>query len=280
MTQDNPIALVCDSTADIPESLLDPYQISVVPNILMVDGKSYVDGRDITREEFYQRLPGWRELPTTGTASAGEYEQLYEKLLSNGAQKIISIHAASNLSGIFNAAQVAANAFDNRVTVFDSQQLSLGTGFQVLAAAEAIKRSEPIESVIEIINDVRRRARVFAMLDTLEYVRRSGRVSWARARIGNFLNLKPFVEVQAGKVLSMGEARTRQRGIKRLKEFLLKLGPLDRLAILHSNAEADARQFMEDLDQFDHLAIPVVNITTIIGVHVGPQGLGFAAVVS
>ncbi len=280
MTQDNPIALVCDSTADIPESLLDEYQISVVPNILMVDGKSYVDGRDITREEFYQRLPGWRELPTTGTASAGEYEQLYEKLLSNGAQKIISIHAASNLSGIFNAAQVAANAFDNRVTVFDSQQLSLGTGFQVLAAAEAIKRSEPIEFVIEIINDVRRRARVFAMLDTLEYVRRSGRVSWARARIGNFLNLKPFVEVQAGKVLSMGEARTRQRGIKRLKEFLLKLGPLDRLAILHSNAEADARQFMEDLDQFDHLAIPVVNITTIIGVHVGPQGLGFAAVVS
>ena len=142
--------------------------------------------------------------------STNNYMKNYYQI---GAQKIISIHAASNLSGIFNAAQVAANAFDNRVTVFDSQQLSLGTGFQVLAAAEAIKRSEPIESVIEIINDVRRRARVFAMLDTLEYVRRSGRVSWARARIGNLLNLKPFVEVQAGKVLSMGEARTRQRGI-------------------------------------------------------------------
>lgn len=280
MTPDYPIALVCDSTADIPDALVDQYHINVVPNILMVEGKSYTDGRDITREEFYQRLPGWRDLPTTGTASAGEYELLFEKLLSNGAQRILSIHAASNLSGICNAAQVAANAFDNRVTVIDSQQLSMGTGFQVLAAAEAIQRSEPFESVIEIIHDVRRRVRVFAMLDTLEFVRRSGRVSWARARIGNFLNLKPFVEVQAGKVLSMGEARTRQRGIKRLKEFLQKLGPIDCLAILHSNAEQDAHQFLENLGQFEHLSIPIVNITTIIGVHVGPQGLGFAAVVS
>ncbi len=133
--------------------------------------------------------------------------------------------------------------------------------------------------MLRLIKDVGNRVRLIAMLDTLEYVRRSGRVSWARARLGNLFQIKPFIELRDGVVLSLGESRTRTKGSQRLKEFLYRLGSLERLAILHSNAEQDARQFLAELQL--NLPIPplVINVTTVIGNHVGPNGLGFVAVI-
>lgn len=275
-----PIAIVTDSTADIPPDLAAQYQIHVVPNLMVIAGKSYEDGKGISREEFYRRLPGMKEIPTTATASAGTYEVLYESLLNKGAKHVISIHAPAALSGIMNAASAAANRFEERIKVLDSGQLSLGLGFQALAAAEAALRGATIDQLLQLMESIYYRARVVAMLDTLEYVRRSGRVSWARARLGNLLSIKPFVEVKHGKVLSIGESRTRRKGIERLRRLLIQMSPLERLGILHSNAEADALAFLEELKfQLELPAlVPVVNITTIVGVHVGPSGLGFAAI--
>ena len=198
-------------------------------------------------------------------------------MFKQGATQILSIHASSLLSGIYNAASLAAQAFDQRVRVIDGEQITLGLGFQVLAAAEAVTRGLGVEEIITTILDVRRRVRVIAMLDTLEYVRRSGRVSWTKARLGNLLRIKPFVEVRGGRVFSLGEARTRRKGIERLREMLRDLGPLDCLAVLHTNAEPDAQAFLASLEDVpDHPFI--VNVTTIIGTHVGPNGLGFAVV--
>lgn len=274
------IAFVTDSTADIPTEQQNLFRIEIVPNILIVEGKCLEDGKDISREEFYRRLPTLKLPPTTSTASSGAYEQVYERVLSQGARQVISVHAASALSGIYNSARVAASRFNERVYVIDSKQLSLGTGFQVLAAAEAAARGATIEKVLETLQKVRLRIRVVAMLDTLEYVRRSGRVSWARARLGSLLNIKPFVEVKEGQVMSIGETRTRRKGIERLKELLLKQGPLERLAILHTNSELDARQILDDINPYLLLTeiSPIINVTTIVGVHTGPNGLGFAVV--
>jgi DegV family protein with EDD domain len=273
------IALVTDSTADIPNNLVEMYQIHIMPNLLVMDGQSLLDGQEISRQEFYERLPIMKQPPTTATPSSGQYQELYHHLLERGAEAIISIHAASRLSGIFNAARVAAQEFDQRVHVLDGEHITLGLGFQVLTAAEAIAKNLHLQEILAQIADVRRRVRVVAMLDTLEYVRRSGRVSWARARLGNLLQVKPLLEVcQGGKVVSLGEARTRAKGILRLKQFLLGLGELDRLAILHTNAEMEARQILAEYP----LHLPhepfVVNVTPIIGTHVGPNGLGFAAI--
>lgn len=273
------IALVTDSTADIPDEIIEQYQIHVVPNVLIIDGVSMEEGIDISREEFYRRLPYMQTLPTTSTASSGKYHELYERLINQGVDRIISIHVSSQLSGIYNAASAAAEAFNDRVRVIDSKQITLGLGFQVIAAAESIARGLGVEQILRIIEDVRERALVVAMLDTLEYVARSGRVSWARARIGNLLRVKPFIKVISGEVLRFGDARTRQRGIERLKEILLSLGPLERLAILHSNAEYDARKFLEDINIKLPTTALLINVTTVIGVHVGPNGLGFATVV-
>lgn len=273
-----PIAIVTDSTADLPAELVDQYCIHVVPNILVIQGKSVEDGNAFSREEFYTALPGMDPLPTTSTASAGTYEQLYARLVEAGFRQILSIHASSKLSGIFNAACLAAQAFSGRVTVVDSLNVSMGLGFQVLAAAEAAL-AHPVDGILTILEDVRRRIRVVAMLDTMEYLRRSGRVSWAKARLGELLRIKPFVEIRAGQVLRLGETRTRHSGIQRLLDMLRGLGRLERLAVLHSNAEAEARGMLEALAP--DLAAPplLVNITTVIGTHTGPNGLGFAAVV-
>jgi DegV family protein with EDD domain len=271
-------ALVTDSTADIPPELVDLYHIHVVPNVMVVDGQSLDDGKGLSRREFYERLPAMRNIPTTATASSGAYEQLYADLLEQGASEILSIHCASTLSGIYNAARLAATTFGARVQVIDSGQLTLGLGFQVLAAAESIAKGAPILKVLEMVKNVRERIRVFAMLDTLEYVRRSGRVSWARAQLGNLLQIKPFIEVKAGKVIRIGEVRTRRKGIERLKNLLYNLGPLEKLAVLHTNADSEANQFIEEiLPDFGNRPM-LVNITTIIGVYTGPNGLGFAAV--
>lgn len=272
------IAIVTDSTADIPTELLEKYGVHVIPNYVIIDGKSYADGQDISRREFYENLPQMDQIPTTAAASSGEYQQLYESLIQMGAHHIISIHCSGLLSGIYNAARLAAASFGDRIHVIDSQSITLGLGFQVLTAAEA-RLAHPVEMILEQLTEVRKRARVIAMLDTLEYVRRGGRVSWARARIGDLLRLKAFVEVREGHVISLGESRTRRKGMDRLIELIRSLGALERLAILHSNAEDDARQILDRLAIKPPLDAYVVNVTTVIGTHVGPNGLGAAAIV-
>jgi DegV family protein with EDD domain len=274
------IALVTDSTADIPDHLAKQNQLHVVPNLIVIDGRSYQDGTELSREEFYRRLPLMKQLPTTGTASSGVYQALYQRIFQSGIEKIISLHASSKLSGIINAATAAAREFGGRVVVQDSEHVSMGLGFQVLAAAEAVARCTPLPDVLALLQDVRRRVRVVAMLDTLEYVRRSGRVSWTRARIGNLLQVKPFIEVRdGGKVVSLGEARTRSKGIARLLEFLKGAGDLERLAVLHTNSENDAIKLLADLSPALSTEPLIINITNVIGTHVGPNALGFAVVV-
>lgn len=272
------ISIVTDSTSDIPEALAQTYDIQVIRNLIVMEGKSLEDGKDITREEYYRRLPDLDPPPTTATASSGIYQQTYEALFRRGVKHILSIHPPSSLSGIINAASSAAQAFGDRVHIIDSGQVSLGTGFQILAAAEHIRQGASLDRVIQLLENVRGRVRIVAMLDSLEYIRRSGRVSWARARIGNFLQIKPFVELKDGIVSSMGESRTRSKGIRRLVELLHQMGSLERLALLHSNAESDAHNLLDEL-QLD-LAHPplIVNVTTVIGTHVGPNGIGFAVV--
>jgi len=272
------IAIVTDSTADIPEDVCQELGIHVVRNLMFVDGKSLEDGIGLTREEFYSRLPLMKTQPTTGTVSAGVYQKLYSDIFHRGATEIVSIHAAGKLSGILNAVNSAAETFRGRVQVFDSDSVSLGLGLQALEAAEAALRGLNAAAVMERLSDIRPRVRVIALIDTLEYIRRSGRVSWAKARLGDLLNIKPFIELRAGVVHSQGETRTRRKGVERLLTMLQNLGPLERLGVLHSNAEAEAYTLLERLEVKLEHPVMVVNITPIIGTHVGPGALGFAAI--
>jgi DegV family protein with EDD domain len=272
------IGLVTDSTADIPAALADQYGIEVVPALVNIAGKSLTDGLEISREDFYIRLPGLKPLPTTSSPSVGAFQERYEKLLSCGADSVISIHPPDQLSGIFNAARLAAQEFEPRVRVLDSGQLSLGLGYQVILAAEGAAKGARREDVLDLVASVRKRIRLAALLDTIEYVRRSGRVSWATAMIGGMLHLLPLIELRYGIVHRLGQARTRLNGIQRLVETLNSWGPLERLAVLHTNAEHAAWQLLEEVKS--KVAVPplLVNVTTAIGTHVGPNAVGLVVV--
>ena len=154
-----------------------------------------LDGESITREEYYTQLPTLTPPPTTSAPFSGMFMETYQKLFEQGYQKIFSIHVAAPLSGIFNAARVAAKDFNGRVQVVDSGQLSMGIGFQVLAAAQAATKGS-MEQVKSAIDSVQKRVKVLAMLDTLDQLKRSGRVSWMRAGIGSMLRIKLFLEVK------------------------------------------------------------------------------------
>lgn len=271
------IALVTDSACDIPYEMAREHQISIVPNILVIDGQSVEDNEEFSRQKFYEQLPNMVAFPTTSTGSVGRYQVLYQDLFEKGFDHVLSIHVSNHLSGIFNAASTAAQTFAGKVHVVDSLQVTLGLGFQVLEAAEAIAMGNSLDSVLALLNQIKRQVRLIAMLDTLEYIRRSGRVSWARASLGALLNLKPFIEVKDGIANSLGEVRTRKKGIARLEKLMRSSRKLKRFAILHTNAENDASRILEDFAPQMATQPLLVNVTTVIGAHVGPNGLGFVA---
>lgn len=272
------IGFVTDSTADVPADLAGQHGIEIVPALVNIGGNSYTDGIEISREKFYARLPDLNPPPTTSSPSVGSFQERYEKLLRAGADFVISIHPPNELSGIFNAARLAAEAFGQRVKVLDSGQVSLGLGFQVILAAEAAAHGAILNEVTALVDSVRQRVRLAALLDTIEYIHRSGRVSWAVAKIGGILRLRTLIELRYGIIHRLGQARTRLQGIERLVDALNSWGPLERLAVLHTNAESAAQQLLEDVKSKVVVQPLLVNVTTAIGTHVGPNGLGFSAV--
>jgi len=272
--------IVTDSTCDIPVHIAEQHEIEVVPSILILEGKEYADGKGITREDFYTRLPSFQTQPTTAAPSIGDFSTPYDSLLTRGCDHILSIHAASQLTTIINSARQAAQDFPNKITVIDSGSLSLGLGFQVLAAAEAAE--DGLQAALKAVESVRKRLHVSAALDTMEYLRRSGRVPGAVAALGGLLSIKPLIELTNGEVKAIGAVRTTKQATDRMLNFLLTGGNLERLALLHTNAESRARGLLNELMQRASQSVPrdilMVNVTTVIGTHVGPNGLGFAAV--
>jgi len=274
------LGLLTDSTCDLPRYFIEQYELEVVPCILVLDGKEYVDGTGITREEFYRRLPSLQTQPTTAAPSIGDFSARYDTLLTRGCDHILSVHAAGALTSILNIARQASDDFPGRVTCVDSTSLSLGVGFQVLAAAEAAELG--LQAALDAIESTRKHLHVFAALDTMDNLRRSGRVPAALAMLGTLLNVKPLIELTNGEVKAIGAVRTTKQANNRMLNFLLQAGSLERLAILHTGAEPRAKEFLNELMQKASQSVPrdilMVNVTTVIGTHVGPNGLGFAAV--
>ena len=274
------LGIVTDSTSDLPRPIVEQYELEVIPALVVIDGTEYTDGIGITREEFYRRLPALRTPPTTAAPSIGEFYTRYDSLLARGCDHVLSIHAAHQLTTIINSARQAAQEFPDRVTCVDSASLSLGIGFQVLAAAESADQG--LAAALNAMESARQRLRVFAALDTMDNLRRSGRVPGAVTFLGGMLHIKPLIELANGEVKPVGALRTTTQANERMLDLLLQEGELERLAILHTGAEARAREFLHMVMEKAIRSMPrdilMVNVTPTIGTHVGPNGLGFACV--
>ncbi len=274
------IHIVTDSTADIPADICRELDIAVVPAHIIFGTESFEDGITLTRDEFYHRLAAATQLPTTSAPSPGEFTEVYQRL----GGEIVSIHLAARLSAIYSAAYSAGQIIDSaQVSVFDTTQLSMGIGWQVIAAARAAKQGQSVKQIMKLLENIRPRIRLFAVLDTLAYLQRSGRVGWIRGFIGQMLHIKPVVQIADSEVNLIDRVRTRHKSIERLKEMVLALGSIDSLAVLHTHAHADAQQLADEFKALlPNLRGPIVisEATTAIGSYAGSNALGAAVVVA
>jgi DegV family protein with EDD domain len=273
------IKIVTDSTCDLPEATVAEYGITVVPLYINFGDQSYLDGVELSRQEFYKRLPDCDPLPTTAAPGPEVFRQTYERLADEGASEVLSIHISISLSATVDVARLGAKETGAApVTVLDSRQLSLGTGFLVLTAAKAAAEGRSMDEIISLLEEQVSRTHVFAALDTLEFLRRSGRMNWAMASLGTVLQIKPLLKMYDGNPTAE-RVRTRNRATKRLINLLSDLVPLEKVALVHTHAPDRAEALRQ---QVQHLLpegeIPSVDITPVIGAHIGPGAAGFACV--
>ncbi|MGD2058995.1 MAG: DegV family protein [Anaerolineales bacterium] len=270
------VGIVTDSTADIPERILQSLKIESVPALLIIEGKTYIDGVNLSRTEFYNRMPSLTEPPTTASPSPIVFKQAYERLFDAGVDAILSIHVSSKLSGIVNVASQAAQEFGKRVRVFDSQQVSLGLGYQVIEAAKSALRGVNLAGIVEHVHSIKEHVHLLALIDSLEYLRRGGRVSWLQAGVGDLFKIKLLVTLKDGFVESFGRSRTFSRALDSLRNEAGSWAPLNQLTIMHSGIRERAEALAEELSPLSATEPMVVNVTTVIGAHVGPGSIGIA----
>ena len=277
------IRIVTDSTSDIPQEMADEYGIVVIPAYVNLAGRSYLDGVELSRQEFYQQLPDLESPPSTAVPAPGVFTDAYNQLADSGATEVLSIHLSSTLSGMLNAARLGAEATDAlKVTLFDSRQLTMGLGLQVISAATEIAAGRSMSQILTSLNDLVERTFVIGLLDTLEYLRRSGRVNWAQFGIGTLLKIKPLVRVHMGNVEILERVRTSRRALSRFLEVVAELGDLERIALLHTHVTDEQLSAFRQMTQFlvPKGEIPLaVDLTPALGVHIGPKGLGIACIV-
>lgn len=274
------IRIVTDSTSDLPPALAAEYNISVIPSYVNIGDESFRDLVDLSRAEFYEQLPRYPRLPTTAAPAIGIFAETYRQLVAEGATTIISLHVSAELSAMCNAARLGAEEIDEiPIHIFDSRQLSMGLGLMALLAARAAAATE-VDAILQMLAGTVARTHVFAVLDTLEYLRRSGRVNWAEFSIGTLLRIKPTLHVYEGEVHSLAKVRTRGRALSQLLAEIAALGPLQELALLHTHdfeGLAEWRELARPLfpDNYEPVA---VEVTPAIGAHVGPGALGIACI--
>ena len=274
------IKIVTDSTCDLPREIIEKYDITVIPAYINFTDGSYLDGVEISRKEFYNKLPNYETPPTTSAPAIGTFARAYKKLKDDGAKKIISIHISSTLSGIYNVALLAAEAMENIVVkTFDPGNLSLGTGLVVEAAAKMAEAGKSLEEILLKLKDLAQRTYTFAALDTLKFLQRSGRISRLKAGFGSLLQIKPILQMNDGKVV-MEAARTSNGAIRHLLDTLQSLGPIESIALLHTNASEKAELLRTQAKQMCEQISDAysMEVTPVIGSHIGPGAIGFVAI--
>lgn len=273
------IRVVTDSTCDLPASIIEKYDIKVVPLYINVGEEEYLDGIDITREEFYRRLPDFPTHPTTAVPSPMKFKAIYDALAEEGAKDIISIHISEALSAMVNVARAAAQeTVSAAIHVIDGRQLSLGTGYLVEKAAELAQMGLKLSEVIDALNSQIKRTHVFAALDTLEFLKRSGRMNRWVSNIGSLLQIKPILTMHDG-LPGNEKVRTREKAMKRVVEMLESIRKIEKVALVHTHAPeriAELKVMAAHLLPKNDLMLQ--DITPVIGAHIGPGAAGFAVI--
>ncbi|MEX0665584.1 MAG: DegV family protein [Acidimicrobiia bacterium] len=269
------VRVVTDSACDLPPDLVGPLGIEIVPLTIRFGAEEFVDRDELSVDDFWSRLRVTEALPETSAPSAGAFEARFRDLIKDGATGIVCVNLSSRLSATMQAAQLAASAVGGEcpIHVIDSMTCSLGLGSLVLTAARRGAAGDPIDEIVADVIDRRDRTRLFGSLDTLEFIKRGGRIGNARALLGTMLSIKPVVEVRDGAVEESGRVRTRSKALRLLADKV-SAQPVDSVSVLHGQAD-DVDELVELLDPIvprDDIVISVVG--PVIGTHAGPGVIG------
>lgn len=274
------VKIVTDSTCDLPQDVLEEYGIRVIPLYVNFGSQSYLDGVELSRREFYEMLPGSDTFPTTAVPGLPAFSKVYEGLADQGADAVVSIHIASTISAICDVARKAAEQTESvPVAVFDAGQVTVGTGLAAIAAARAASEGQSVSDIVSILEDLAPRIHSYAALDTVEFLRRSGRLTAIQYGLSTILNIKPLIMMHNGE-LGSERVRTGKGCVARMIELVTDLGPLEQLALVHTNAPQRAQELYQQARHlFPSDEAPLsVEVTPIIGAHVGPNAVGLVAV--
>ena len=271
------IKIVCDSLSDVRKEDIEKYDIHVVPLTLIMDGKEYRDSIDITPAEFYKTLREGRVYPKTSQATYAQFKEVFDKYTEEG-KKVIYISGSSAATGTYQSAMMAKNDTEGDIYLYDSYNLSFGAGIFVVKAAEMINEGKSIEEVFKVLDNIKENHIVMFSVDTLEYLKKGGRISSTKATVGNLLNIKPILEVKDGLVSQVGQVRGKKNVLNKMIEYIKeRLGDdlqQDEIYIGYSD-DLKERDKLTELaqDVFNPKKIGYFEIGTCIGAHAGP-GVG------
>ncbi len=273
------IALVTDSTCDIPAEWREKYDINVVPVTIVFNGTSYRDGVNMTAEQFYERLSKEPQRPTTSQPSPEDFLKAYRKAREKGAKEILAIILSAAMSGTFESARMVAEQMDIPVHVVDSQNNSMGLGWQVIAAARVRESGGGLDEMLSAAKKVRDHMVYFVSLDTIDYLASGGRIADAARFINSILKIKPlvFVKPESGTVGASLPARSRKLAVEGLyREFFKRLNvkkPLH-ITVLHNQALKEAQELADRIRlEFSPRELFISYASPVLGVHTGPLAL-------
>jgi DegV family protein with EDD domain len=271
------VRVLTDSACDLPQAMVDQLGIEIVPLTIRIDGEEHVDRRDLTPAEFWAKCAASPTLPETAAPAPGEFEVAYRRLATAGAASVVAICLSSQLSATMQSAELAARsvAAEVPVTVVDSRTVSLAQGMIVADCARLAMGGADRDTVVARANDLIARTKLWGALDTLENLKKGGRIGGAKAMLATALSIKPIIEVRDGKVEQGGKQRTRSKALAFLVDKVASYGAIENLAVLHADCD-DADQFVAMLRRSYDGDIVLGDIGPVVGSHAGHGTIGVA----
>lgn len=274
------LAIVTDSTANLPAELIEKHHIRVIPQILNWEGDSLLDGIDILPDAFYRRLAAAREVPTTSQPSPGQFLEFFNEVAET-AESIVGIFISENLSGTLASAHAAVQSMgDYPIAIVDSRSASLGEGLIVLAAARAAAEGRTYQEVAEVARAIVPRVKIMFVVDTLEYLYKGGRIGGAQRLLGSLLSMKPVLHLEDGRIEPLARVRTKRKAMQHMLDVAAEELKGKRHVYGGVIGAAAANDMAHVVQQFREIANPVElvqnELTPVIGTHVGPGTVGMA----
>lgn len=270
------IRIVTDSSCDLPDELLAAHRIEIVPLTIRFGEEELIDREQLSGDEFWRRLTTGAVLPETAAPAVGRFQQAFTRLVSSGADGIVVICISSKISATLQSANLAADQFTAGVPVrvVDSGLVSGALGLAAITAAEVAASGASLDEVEAAARAACERGRIFATLDTLEYLRRGGRIGGAAALIGGLLDVKPLIAFEDGKVAAAGRVRSRKKALAAVLEHIEEQqADIARLAVVHSDP-ADLPEFLERLGEVYSGEVLIARFGSVVGTHIGPNAIG------